>query len=246
MFYIRFGNIVNDMMFVLGLLGLLNGNLILTNNFHIKKFHSSVIGLIFLFPLLLCVFGYTYWHDLMPPFICIAISIIYLFCTTSSLHPNLYKFWLIAMIPVLFRFSIYCYSNIWNSFVEYSLTIPILREFIIYLPFFIFDLILPVTVAFFAAFLVPVARTKTSAFLFAIPSFLFLFHYSLLDWGMPYVFALQYPNGPYGHPSLVPFALSIIGNLFILTLVALVAWVGSNVNHKLFNTKNNPVETSEK
>src|SRR6266498_1684576 len=220
MIHIDLKNIVLDTLFVVGVIGLIGGNLTVTNDFPIKNSQARIIGYIFLLPLLSSMIGFTWWHDLLPPIICVAIVLLYLYWTTPSSHPKIYKFWLIAMLPALFRYGVYCLPNIWNSFVDSSHTFPLHGAAITYLPFFVFDILLPVTVALLATLSFPVVSGKIDALLFAIPTFLFQVHYSILNWGMPYIYSLQNPNGPFGRPTIVPFTVSFMVDLFILLMVA--------------------------
>ncbi len=240
MFHFDFQNIVLDVLFVVGVIGLIGGNLTITNDLPIKNGQARIIGFIFLLPLLSSILGFTWWHDLLPPIICIVIVSFYLYWTTPASHPKVYKFWLIAMLPVLSRYAIYRNSSLWNSFVDSSRTFPLHGVFITYLPFFVFDVLLPVTVAFLVTLFIPVVSQKINAFLFATPTFLFQVHYSVLNWGMPYIFALQDPNGPYGRPTIIPFTVSIVVDLLLLLMVAFMAWVGSNANTWLRVLKNRP------
>jgi hypothetical protein len=233
MFHIDLQNFVLDTLFVIGLIGLIGGDLTITSEFPIKNSQARIIVFIFLLPLLSSIFRFTWWHDLLPPLICIAIALIYLYWTTPSSHPKVYKFWLVAMIPALIRYSIYRLPNVWNSFVDFSTAFPLHEAMITYLPFFVFDVLLPVVTAFLVTLIIPIASQKINVFLFAVPTFLFEVHYSVLNWGMPYIYALQNPNGPYGHPTIVPFTISIIVDLFIFLMVAFMAWVGSNANARL-------------
>ena len=240
MFHFDFQNIVLDTLFVVGVIGLIGGNLTITNDLPIKNGQARIIGFTFLLPLLSSILGFTWWHDLLPPIICIAIVLFFLYWTTPSSHPKVYKFWLIAMLPALICYVIYRLPSVWNSFVSSSSTLPLPDAMITYLPFFVFDVLLPVTVAFLVTLFVPVVNQKINAFLFAVPTFLFQVHYSVLNWGMPYIFALQEPNGPYGRPTIIPFTISIIVDLLLLLMVAFMAWVGSNANTRLPVLKNRP------
>lgn len=240
MSHFALNNLVLDVLFVVGVVGLFSGNLTMTNDFSIKNSQARLIGFIFLLPLLSSVFGFTWWHDLLPPIICFAIVLLFLYWTTPSSHPKVYKFWLIAMIPALIRYSVYRLPNIWNSFVSSSSTLTLPRAMITYLPFLVFDVLLPIIVAFLVTLFVPVVNQKINAFLFAVPTFLFQVHYSVLNWGMPYIFAVQDPNGPYGRPTIIPFTLSFVVDLLLLLMVAFMAWVGSNTNTRLSVLKNRP------
>jgi hypothetical protein len=237
MIHFDLNNIVLDTLFVVGLIGIIGGKLTVTNDFPIQNRQARIVGFIFLLPLLSTIAGFTWWHDLLPPIICIAIALIYLYWTS---HPKIYKFWLVAMLPALSRYAIYRLPIVWNTFVSSSSTLPLHGAMITYLPFFVFDVLFPVVVAFLVTLFVPVVNQKINAFLFAVPTFLFQVHYSVLNWGMPYIFALQNPNGPYGRPTIIPFTISIIVDLLLLLMVAFMAWVGTNTNRRLPVLKNRP------
>lgn len=160
MFHIGFENIVLDTLFVVGLIGLIGGNLTATNNLPIKNSQARVIGFVFLLPLLSSILGFTYWHDLLPPIISISIALIYLYWTTPPLGPKIYIFWFTAMIPVLIRFIFSRLPSVWNSVVDFSLTLPLHGAILTYFPFFVFEMLIPVTIAFLAACRIEVRKVN--------------------------------------------------------------------------------------
>lgn len=230
-----FYNIVLDTLFVIGLLGLIGGNLTVAQDLPIKDRRARVVGFILLLPLLSVVLGFTQWWDLLSAIIGIIVASVYLYWTTSTSEPKVSQFWLIAMIPVVSRYIVFRSANIWNSFVDFSVKLPLHGAVITYLPFFVFEIIIPVVIAFFVVLLVPVAKNKVNAFVFAVPVSLFHIHYSVLQWFVPFVQALKEPNGPFGPGIIKYFIADILAGLFLFVIVAFVAWLGSiiRLNKKL-------------
>jgi len=238
MYKVDFGNIVLDIQFVIGLIGLISGNLTINKDLPIKNNQARIIGFIFLLPLLSSLIGFTSWSDLLPAIISIGIALIYLYWTTPPLDPKVYEFWLIAMIPVLIRFIFSRLPSVWNSVVDFNLTLPLHGAILTYFPFFVFEILIPVTITFLVTLLFPAANNKIIALLFAIPALLFHIHYSVMNWLVLYFLALQDPNGAFSTSAIIPFIIDIIAGFIVFLGIAFTAWLGSNT--KLFVSKNRP------
>ena len=232
-------NIVLDFQFAIGLFGLIVGNLTTYKDFPIKGVQARIIGFIFLLPLLSTLprLGLFHWSDLLPVIISVALALVYLRLATQPANPKTYQFWFASMLPALSRYIEYRTPIPWNSFVDFTGTFSWYGEFS-YLPFLVFEILLPITIAFFTALALPVVTNKATAFLYAIPALLFHIHYAVLNWFLPYTWALQNPSGPFGQGTIIPFAIDIIVGLTLFAMIAFVAKIGSNI--RLQDSKHRP------
>ena len=256
------GSVLEIVFFVLGLIGLLGGNLSLNKSFPIRGRHARVTGLILLLPLPLeflipFIIGIVYIirnpvlslsdfrpnmglaYFFVPPLLLISITAAlgYTFATTENKESRLYLFWLASGIPAFTLFAIHEWFNLWLPAFFWSLSkgafLPLTIQLI--LPDIVEGMLLPILAAFLISLIFPVVKSWLNAFLFALPVFiLYLYYYSISDWIIPGIAEIRFPgdNLGAGYQSITNGILQILAGLFLLLLVALVGWLGTKLRTK--------------
>lgn len=240
MYKVDFGNIVLDIQFVIGLIGLISGNSTINKDLPIKNNQARIIGFIFLLPLLSSLIGFTSWSDLLPAIASIGIALIYLTLTSWSNNSKVYRFWFTAMMPVFFRVILSHIPNVWYLISDFNSSLPFYGIISTYFIFIVFELLISLSITFIATLIIPVVTTKSTAFLFAAPSLLFHIHFSVMYWLALYFMALRDPNGPFNTGMIITFTIDIVAGFIIYLLIAFTAWFGSNINTRSLMLKNRP------
>jgi len=249
---------IDIILFIIGVIGLICGNLTVSKNSPIKGYRARIAGIILTLPLLLS-FGLVYlisslaiaekipllmevpllrWLDLFPAMLCILGAFVYVYFTNPDRKPSTLKFWLLASIPAIGLYiaknltvlyqSLFEYS-MYSSFLPPSLTLKL--EF----PRIIIGFFIPVVIAFLANLIFPMVTNKKGAILFALPvSVLHFYFFSISDWIIPGIYYIKNPGDTpgAGYQEIINGIEYILVSLFLLATVALISWTASKIRRK--------------
>jgi hypothetical protein len=245
---------IDIVLFVIGITGLIGGNLTISKKNPIKGYRARIVGAILTFSSPLS-FGIVYliftqkipphmtvplvrWLGLLPAALCILTAFIYLYSTDPDRKPETLKFWLTSIIPVV---SLYIANNLtvlYHSLFNYSMNSPLLPpsfNFRLEFPSIIIGFFIPVVIAFMTTLIFPFAANKQNAILFALPvSILHFYYFSISDWILPGITSIKYPGDTpgAGYQEIINGIEYILVSLLLLATVALISWVASSIRRK--------------
>jgi hypothetical protein len=213
-------NIVNPTLFFMGIVGLLGGRLSVSPDLPIVGRQARIAGVILILPFLYSI-RFGSWFSLLPSVIGISAALLYLYSSTSATMPQVYKFWAVAMTP-----PIICYwasKILWDQVYVIAEKIYISGWIYTYSPFFVFEVFIPIAVIFLTNLIIPVANNTIKYFWFAIPLFLAHLHFAVLNWFVPYLTAIEWPEGPFGPGIIMYFIGDVLIGIFVFVIVANMA-----------------------
>jgi hypothetical protein len=214
-----------------GIVGIIGGKLSASSDLPIIGRQARIVGVILIMPLLYNI-QFGPWWSLWPSLIGLSIALLYLYCSTSVVTPQVYKFWTVSIaLPII----CYCASRIlWDQVYEIAGKLHISGWIYTYLPFFVFEGFFPVMLIFLINLIIPVANTTLKYFWFATPLVLVHLHFAVLNWFIPYLEAIAWPEGPFAPGIIRYFIGDVLLGVFVFAIAANMAWLSYKTRLALF------------
>lgn len=231
-----FFNVVNVILFIIGLFGLIVGNLTILNDLPLKNYQARIVGSLFILPILSTALGFAHWFDRLPAVLSIISALAYLYFATPPSELKTNQFWFVAIIPAITLYAIVyiitVLTDIWNLVFNFFHNLSFSDVISTILIIIIFEFLIPVVIAFLTNKVIPVVTSKNKSVVFALPASLFYFQGAMTGWILPSIDAIEFPNVP--HPKgLIEFGIAhtLVG-LSLFISVALAGWFGTKMNKK--------------
>jgi len=199
-------------LFIIGLVGLIGGNLTISKKSPIKGRQARIAGLILMAPLLLLIGIFILvnklvllqavspltevpilrWLALIPTALGLLGSFIYLHFTNPNRNPETLKFWLAATLPAI---GLYIAINLFPTLFDLSARSPLPAAIQLEISDIVIGIVIPIVFVFVAIMIYPVVDSWRSAILFAIPVFVIHAYYFVFsDWISPGISSIINPG----------------------------------------------------
>jgi hypothetical protein len=243
-------------LFIIGLVGLIGGNLTVSKRSPIKGRRARIAGLILMvpLPLLLGIFilvnklillqaispltevPILRWLDLMPAALGLLGSFIYLHFTNPNRNPETLQFWLAATLPAI---GLYIAINLFPTLFDLSVRLPLPAALQLDIPDIVIGIVIPVVFVFVVTMIYPVVISWRSALLFAVPVFAIHVYYLVItDWISPGISSIAYPGDTpgAGYQEILNGLVAGLVSLLMLLGVALISLIVSKTRRNLWRT----------
>jgi hypothetical protein len=249
---------VDIILFIVGIIGLIGGNLTVSKNSPVKGRRARITGafLALSLPLSLAVwsliFGLTNsgvipvqlevpllrWSELIPSTLCILAAFIYFQKTNPNAQPGTVMFWLIAAIPAVGLYVAKNLTGLYEALFSYSMSstlLPSSFDFRLEFPEIVIGFLIPVVITFIAVVAFPVITNLQSAILFALPVFiLHIYEFSISKWILPGISSIKYPGDTpgAGYQEVINGLEYALVSLLLLVVVAIISWMASKIRQR--------------
>jgi len=246
-------------LFIIGLVGLIGGNLTISKNSPIKGRRARIAGLILMVPLPL-LFGFLIvvdklvllrfisplmepaivrWLDLVPASLGVVGSFIYLHSTNPNKNPDTLQFWLSAALPAIGLYIAINLTALFDVLLNFSMKLPLRGTLQLEIPDIVIGIFVPIVFVFIVNFINPVVISWASAILFAIPVFVIhVYYFVLTDWISPGISSIAYPGDTpgAGYQEIMNGLVTGLVSLLMLLSVALISLIASKTRRNLWRS----------
>lgn len=243
-------------LFIIGLVGLIGGNLPSSKNHPIKGRRARIAGLILMMPLLLLLGIFILinklvllqaispltevpvlrWLALIPTVLGLLGSFIYLHFTNPNRNPETLQFWLAATLPAI---GLYIAINLFPTLFDLSVRLPLPAALQLEIPDIVIGIVIPIVFVFVVNMIYPVVFNWRSAILFAIPVFVIhVYYFVFSDWISPAISSIINPGDTpgAGYQEIRNGLIAGLVSLLMLLSVALISLIVSKTRRKMWKT----------
>lgn len=244
------------LLFIIGLVGLIGGNLTVSKKHPIKGRRARIAGLILMMPLLLLLGIFILvnklillqaispltevpilrWLDLIPAALGLLGSFIYLHFTNLNRNPKTLQFWLAATLPAI---GLYIAINLFPTLFNLSVLLPLPAAMQLEIPNIVIGIFVPIVFVFVENLIHPVVISWRSAILFAIPVFVIhVYYFVFSDWISPAISSIINPGDTpgAGYQEIRNGLLVGLVSLLVWLSVALVSWIAAKTRRNIWKT----------
>jgi hypothetical protein len=228
--------LIEGFLFIIGVFGLIRGDLTISRNFPIKGRDARIVGAIFLLPYPLAFFDFfinptTYelirWTEFFPAMAGILLALVYLYLSRLKSKSGIPFFWTIALLPAV---ALGIAKNLLSQKLGwYSLT-PNLKlplRLRLEIPEIIIGILIPLVFVIILNLLFSVCTNKKRALYFAIPyAVTYFYFFSLYEQIFPGLIEIQFPNDTpgAGFQSIQNGLIYAAFSLLLLLIASLLAF----------------------
>ena len=240
-------------LFIVGLVGLIGGNLTISKKSPIRGRRARIAGLILMAPLLLLLGSFILvnklillqaispltevpilrWLALIPAALGLLGSFIYLHFTHPDRNPESLKFWLAATLPA---FGLYIAINLFPTLFDLGVRLP-LPAIQLKISAILIGIVVPIVLVFVVNMIYPVVISWKSAILFAIPVFVIhIYYFVFSDWISPGISSIINPGDTpgAGYQEIRNGFFAGLVSLLMLLGVALMSLIVSKTRRNLW------------
>jgi len=247
---------IEIVLFIVGIIGLIGGNLTVLPDFPIQGRRARIVGLILIIPFLLLVSVVAIISPLaitqnMPSIMEVSLmrwlnsplstiltilgAFIYLYSTQPTSKPSTLMFWLIAAIPAMGLLITQNLTSLYQTLFDQSMKLPLPLWLKLELPDVIIGFFIPVVISFAVNLIIPVATNKLSAVLFSLPVYLIhIYSYAISGWILPGLASVAFPGDTpgAGFQEIMNGFVSIQISSLLVLFVAFAVWIAARIRRK--------------
>jgi hypothetical protein len=246
---------IEIILFLVGIIGLIGGNLTFSRNSPLTGHRARIAGLILALslPLYFGFFALVSWlarTDLLPPLMeypflqwydliaampCILGAGFYVYFTSPARNPDTLRFWLIAGIPAIVLYIANNLTFLYQSLFYFSMGLPLPLMVSLLFSEIIIQIFIPVVIAFGVNLIFPISTNWSKAVLFSIPVIIIYINRAILYLIFPGIMAIIYPGDTpgAGYQMITNGLIYILVSLLLMMFVAFVSWAATRIRRKL-------------